>query len=337
MARIKRTVKIAAFALLMVFVAIIILTYNRLSISYKWQDKNNVLLEGWLGATTLEKFSAHIIDHKPDSIFLYGWYFDCSPPATKADTIPQEEEKSAMKLIGNSTIYITPEFPTQEKPESSALTLVLEGDSARGYAAHYSLFINDHLVKTGFAGRNQKIIKVKLAPQKFKTIGITFDNDTRTETGDRNLSVVSVSLNNTKLTSSNATWATQRSSFTNIGSYRSNAQYVKQYLHDLGVDTTIIQTYLTTLPTRGNTLALARKFNQVQQQRTALQSAQMYIFGDNTHALRSFVSFRRAAYTPENIGIYTHPREKDNIAVNSFRNKLKETFTVIFVLLFFHL
>ncbi len=336
MSGINRTLKIAAVGLLVVFMATIAVTYNFLDISYRWQDKNNVILEGWLGAPTLEKLTTHIKNHKPDSIYLFGWQFESSPTGI-VDTVPPQMEKNSIKLIGNSTIHITPDSVAQENSDSSLISFILTGDSAQKYAAHYSLFINNHLIRTGFAGENPLKITEWLPLQKIKAIAVTFDNDTRTEMGDRNLGIASLSLNNIKLTSSNSTWAIHRSNFTSIGLYHSNAQFVKQYLHDLGVDTAIIQTYLTTLPPRGNTLALARKFHQIQQQHMALQSARMYIFGDHTHALRSLISFRRAAYHRGNIGIYTSIHEKEKTTVNSFRNKLKETFTVIFVMLFFHL
>ncbi len=327
-----RILKIAFFVSLAIAATSFALIYNSLNLNYQWKEKENILLEGWIGAPTLEKLALHLQQNSVDSILLLGWEYNLED--NNLEEIKEGDNSKTIKLIANSSLVIKPD-KVDIQDTISEIEILLKGDSATSYFAHYSIFINQKLAESGFAKHKVRRL-YKLNGVDLETITITFDNDTRTANADRNLEIISVNHNGEVLTPANANLYIHRSNFHKVGQYASNAAFVKQYCHDLGLDTSTFKTSVIELQENGKTIALARHFSSLLIHNKNLQKHAFYIFGESNHALRSLIAFRRASQNPKNIGVYVHPSNDNLKSDENILYKIEEVLNIIYLLLFFH-
>lgn len=325
----KRKVLLIA---LIIFISILTLGYiflkpafNYLSgyLSKSEQVKANVLIvEGWLPEYALEMAYREFEKTRYEYVITTGLQY--------------RKEYYMVSENGYLIFYLKNKF--SEKNESGPHSIEidayseLEGENR----AHFNLFINDSLVADFFAEKNKKKYRVDWDGdlREIRTIFIQFTNDGVGDYGDRNLYVKEIIIDNkTKIPYQDnseydigALYGKNRT----INNFNSSAQYAKNRLLSMGIDSSL----LIAIP--GNKVKINRTLSSALAFRDWLKSTNIDIKGINiismgTHTRRTWMTYNKILNEKYVIGIISLPDNIHNYSrLSKVLKTIRETLGIIY-------
>ena len=308
---------------LIAFISILTLGYiflkpafNYLSgyLSKSEQVKANVLIiEGWLPEYALEMAYKEFEKSKYEYVITTGLQY--------------RKEYYMVSENGYLIFYLKNKFSEINDSGLHSIEIdaysELEGDNR----AHFNLYVNDSIIADFFVEKSKKRYRVEWEGnlRDIRTIYVQFTNDAVGDFGDRNLYVKEIIIDDKikipyqdnseydigKLYGKNRT----------INNFNSSAQYAKNRLLSMGIDSSL----LIAIP--GNKVKINRTLSSALAFRDWLKTANIDIKGINiismgTHTRRTWMTYNKILNEKYVIGIISLP---DNIHNNSRLSKVLKT------------
>lgn len=296
------------FSTIIVLIAAMIWSKNFLSYHHP-VNSDNFLLEGWLTAWDIEQ-SVEVLREKPDAkIFIVGRQYKRGDVA-EVDNEKVLTRKDGILLLTNSSLILKPEVIQDAVfEENPNLIVEAKGSSAFGIFAHFLVLVNGEKRGSFFSSSELETFHVSIPhPDTIKSISILYDNDLATDVEARYLVVKSVQIGNRKIELMPVNVIVTRQEIKALYGFPSSAALMKNYLHDLGVDPSIIQTIPFQSENRNQTLEGCQAFSKW----PGSQKIKSFnIVSQEIHSRRSWMTYSRILSDTDVGVIYFKPRWKE--------------------------
>jgi hypothetical protein len=275
--------------------------FNYLSgyLSKSEQVKANVLIvEGWLPEYALEMAYKEIVKSKYEYVITTG--------------LKYRKEYYMMSENGYLIFYLKNKFSDLNESLLHSIDIDAYSELEGEHSAHFNLYINDSIVADFFVEKNKNKYRINWEGnlKDIRTIYVQFTNDAVGDFGDRNLYVKEIIIDEkTKIPyQDNSEYDIGKLFGENriINNSNSSAQYAKNRLLSMGVDSTL----LIAIP--GNKVKINRTLTSALAFHDWLKTADINIKGIKiismgTHARRTWMTYNRVLNEKYKIGIISLP------------------------------
>lgn len=302
-----------------VSIPIIFSISNRLSKTERVKA-NTLLVEGWLPSYAIEmafnEFSKNSYDHIITTGIRIDDYFQVS-------------------MNGFLIFYAKDKLKEEDNSVDHTISIdafsQLDGDNS----AHFNVFFNDSLVADFFADKKKRHYEIpwKGNLAKIDSIMIQFDNDRSDESGDRNLYVRKIVIDQKIHIPyqyfSEYDIGTLDGKRRVINNFNSHAELARKALISMGLDSSLI------VAVSGRKVRINRTLSSALAFREWLQTAKIEIEGINivtsgTHARRTLLTFNKILDRKYEIGIISLPDYRNDSRKYKILKTLRETFGLVY-------
>ena len=241
--------------------------------------------------SVLEEAASFIVENNTDSVFVIGMSYPFIPRLQRINK-SQKLEKKWNRYAMYASSLLGFEFTTKELNEPLTVSLIMWGTSNGVKFPHYQFFLNTSLIGSGFVTGKDSVYTFSIQNNSVDTtlhLIINYDNDKMSPTGDRNLFISDIQINEQPIDP-----ITVRDYFVlaKLGNYYnliSNEMNIKHYLGDVGYDTSRVKIVQVDYDSFNKTLALAkgakRHFSH-----SGIES--LNIITTTKHSTRSYLNFK---------------------------------------------
>ncbi len=317
---------------LIIFISVLTLGYvflkpafNYLSgyLSKSEQVKANVLIvEGWLPEYALEMANKEFEKNKYEYVITTGLQY--------------RKEYYMVSENGYLIFYLKNKFSGISESGPHSIEIDAYSELGGENRAHFNLFINDSLAADFYAEKNKKKYRVDWEGnlREIHTIFVQFTNDGVGDYGDRNLYVKEIIIDNkTKIPyqdNSEYDIGTLYGKNRVINNFNSSAQYAKNRLLSMGIDSSL----LIAIP--GNKVKINRTLSSALAFRDWLKTTNIDIKGINiisigTHTRRTWMTYNKILNEKYVIGIISLPDNIHNYSrLSKVLKTIRETLGIIY-------
>jgi hypothetical protein len=284
------------------------------------QVKANILLvEGWIPEYAVKLAYQEFIKNDYDYIVTTGL----------------KSRLTHFNLSENGYLIFYPKKKLSVKPGNGSHSIDVTAYSELGgeNRAHFNVYINDSLMADFLAEKSKKIFRINYNGNlsDIDSVMVQFTNDDKGDFGDRNLYVKDLIIDDTiRIPLMNSVFdAGKLDGKRRISNnYNSNAQYVRNSLIAMGLDSTKI------IATSGERVRINRTLTSALAMRDWLQTTKINIKGINiftigTHARRTWMTYNKILNEKYHIGIISVP-EHNHSRETRVLKALRETIGIIY-------
>lgn len=303
----KKTIFIVSGVML--FIILLYLISGIFLIYKKTVNSPYVLLEDWISYSIIEDASNYIVKNNIDSVFVVGM-------KNLNNSINLQEINKTRKLEKKRNTYamywsgiLGFEIPTEKLKETFTLHIKMRGTRDIKHFPHYKIFVNKQLISTGFVNETDSVYEFNIPnyiTDSLTYILINFDNDIATSQGDRNLYISDIYINTMNIEALTTKNFFISDTLKTIMDFVSNANNIKNYLKDLGYDSSKVKLIEVNYDSFNKTLALA-KGAKIYFSNSEVKN--INIITAKNHSRRSFLNFKNCLEKKVKVGCI--PRKDD--------------------------
>ncbi len=298
-------------------------------------EAGDVLLEAWIPSAEVERAVGRFLQDPSVDFFVVGRIY--AETAEKEQETWQNNEpegkdvtRKGIWLYANSSLGIG--FPDSCRSETGApvtFSVEVQGQEAGGWFAAFNLVVNGSVVGGGFSTGEptQHSYTWMNGGETLESLYVRFNNDLKLTNADRNLKVVSVTIDGSRIQlGPDNTWIT-RSLEQHATGFLSQAEEVADYLVKLGVPRERISSLGFDPPEQNLTLAAALAFREFRKGR---EEGRVNVVSSGLHCRRTWITYRKTSGNKAGVGILNfHPEmysRKNEYDSRSFTWQLADEF-----------
>lgn len=298
------------FVFATVLFVISVLIWSNMFLSYHHRvGSGNLLIEGWVNSYYIEKTLSYVKDQEIDRIYVTGKIYSTNSKEFVAEKI--SDRNSGVWLFANSSLSLKKEFLPKVHPgEKVDICIRVKGSKSLSVYAHFNLVVNGEKVKSFFTSDEIDTCFAEVTLKgKLESLSIYFDNDLSTQYEDRNLNLVSINISGTELNLNSTNSLLSKQKLRRLIGFKSEAEKVKSYMMDLGLENSMIQ-IIEFDPNETNiTLSSAVAFKK------AIKSdglKDVNIISSGIHNRRSWLTYKRILSETAEVGCIYFKPESNN-------------------------